>query len=596
MYRVLLVDDEEDVREGLVVEVDWEALDLRIVGLAENGREALEMAERVEPDIVVTDISMPFMDGLELARRLRERNPLVKVVILTGYDEFDYARQAVSLSVDEYLLKPFSAAHLAELLTRLRGQMAAEVAERENVQQLREHYYASLPLMQADLMATLLHRRKPAAYIHGKAEQCGLDLKGISYGVSVVTLHTDGKTPTQTKTKTGEIQPHGPDSGDVAEDESAKRAANASSLKADKRQTTEEVQASAAGAIRDSEDGELKQFAALNVAAEVWAEHEAGHAFIHQEAIVLLFVDRWGGEDGEKRQQQALETVIRSINHYLRMSATIGSGALVQSLDQVKHAYEDALLALDYRLVPGTDPLIYIGDVERQAAGKLRFDELKQQALTRCLKAGTQVELDDVLDIIFREITAEHGRSDIQLYLIEALTTVWKAAQASGEQMEDIFGAGFQLYADLFRLPGLPEAQSKVREVCANVQRRIASGRQHAYKDIVEQALSFTKQHYADPELSIQKVCGHLHISSGYFCAIFKKEVQLTFLQYLMQIRMEAAKELLRSTDLKSFQIAEQVGFAEPNYFSFCFKKHIGISPKEYRKQAASTTGGGMLP
>lgn len=570
MYRVLLVDDEEDVREGLIVEVDWEALDLRIVGLAENGREALEMAERVEPDIVVTDISMPFMDGLELARRLRERNPLVKVVILTGYDEFDYARQAVSLSVDEYLLKPFSAAHLAELLTRLRGQMAAEVAERENVQQLREHYYASLPLMQADLMATLLHRRKPPAYIHGKAEQCGLDLKGIRYGVSVVTLHTDGKTP--------------------------KQSLNASSLKSDQRETTEEVQASAAGAIRDSEDGELKQFAALNVAAEVWAEHEAGHAFIHQEAIVLLFVDRWGGEDGEKRQQQALETVIRSINHYLRMQATIGSGALVQSLDQVKHAYEDALLALDYRLVPGTDPLIYIGDVERQSAGKLRFDELKQQALTRCLKAGTQDELDEVLDIIFREITAEHGRSDIQLYLIEALTTVWKAAQASGEQMEDIFGAGFQLYADLFRLPGLPEAKGKVREVCANVQRRIASGRQHAYKDIVEQALSFTKQHYADPELSIQKVCGHLHISSGYFCAIFKKEVQLTFLQYLMQIRMEAAKELLRSTDLKSFQIAEQVGFAEPNYFSFCFKKHIGTSPKEYRKQASSTPGEGRMP
>ncbi|CAH1219020.1 response regulator [Paenibacillus sp. JJ-223] len=570
MYRVLLVDDEEDVREGLVVELDWEALDLRIVGLAENGREALEMAERVEPDIVVTDISMPFMDGLELARRLRERNPLVKVVILTGYDEFDYARQAVSLSVDEYLLKPFSAAHLAELLTRLRGQMAAEVAERENVQQLREHYYASLPLMQADLMATLLHRRKPPAYIHGKAEQCGLDLKGIRYGVSVVTLHTDGKT--------------------------LKQSLNASSLKSDQRETTEEVQASAAGAIRDSEDGELKQFAALNVAAEVWAEHEAGHAFIHQEAIVLLFVDRWGGEDGEKRQQQALETVIRSINHYLRMQATIGSGALVQSLDQVKHAYEDALLALDYRLVPGTDPLIYIGDVERQAAGKLRFDELKQQALTRCLKAGTQDELDEVLDIIFREITAEHGRSDIQLYLIEALTTVWKAAQASGEQMEDIFGAGFQLYADLFRLPGLPEARGRVREVCANVQRRIASGRQHAYKDIVEQALAFTKQHYADPELSIQKVCGHLHISSGYFCAIFKKEVQLTFLQYLMQIRMEAAKELLRSTDLKSFQIAEQVGFAEPNYFSFCFKKHIGISPKEYRKQASSSPDGGRMP
>ncbi|QOS77224.1 response regulator [Paenibacillus sp. JNUCC31] len=536
MYRVLLVDDEEDVREGLVVEVDWEALDLRIVGLAENGREALEMAERVEPDIVVTDISMPFMDGLELAKRLRERNPLVKVVILTGYDEFDYARQAVSLSVDEYLLKPFSAGHLTELLTRLRAQMAAEVAEREDVQQLRDHYYTSLPLLQADLMATLLHRQKSPQYIHGKAKQCGLDLHGERYGVSVLTLHMDGDQ-----------------SGDV----------------------------------------ELKQFAALNIAAEVWTEHGAGHAFMHQETIVLLYVDRWGGEDGEKRQQQALENVMRSINHYLRIPATVGSGSIVNTLAGVKHAYEDALLALDYRLVPGTDPLIYIADVERQTAGKLRFDELKQQTLTRCLKAGTQAELEDALEIIFREITVEHGRSDIQLYLIEVLTNVWKAAQASGEAMEDIFGAGFQLYADLFRLPGLSEAQGKVREVCLLVQHRIASGRQHVYKDIVEQALSFTKEHYADPDLSIQKVCGHLHISSGYFCGIFKKEVQLTFLQYLMQIRMEAAKELLRSTEMKSFEIAGQVGFAEPNYFSFCFKKHIGISPKEYRKMTALTTSEG---
>ncbi|CAI6081619.1 HTH-type transcriptional activator RhaR [Paenibacillus sp. JJ-100] len=538
MYRVLLVDDEEDVREGLVVEVDWEALDLRIVGLAENGREALEMAERVEPDIVITDISMPFMDGLELARRLRERNPLVKLVILTGYDEFDYARQAVSLSVDEYLLKPFSAAHLTELLTRLRAQMEAEITEREDVQQLREHYRTSLPLLQADLIATLLHRQKSSAYILSRASQCGLELTGRRYGVSILTLHA-------------------------------------------------------------SEDPELKLFAALNIAAEVWAEHKAGHAFLHQETVVLLYVEPLESLEGtqveaENLQQQALENVIRSIRHYLRVPVTIGSSRLVGSLPEVKHAYEDALLALDYRLVPGTDSLIYIADVERQAAGKLRFDELKQQTLTRCLKAGTQTELEQGLQIIFREITVEHGRSDIQLYLIEVLTTVWKAAQASGEDMEDIFGAGFQLYTDLFRLPGLSEAQQKVREVCLLVQQRISSGRQHVYKDIVEQALAFTKKHYADPDLSIQKVCAHLHISSGYFCSIFKKEVQLTFLQYLMQIRMDEARELLRSTELKSFEIAEKVGFAEPNYFSFCFKKNIGVSPKEYRKQAAAARKGSL--
>lgn len=551
MYRVLLVDDEEDVREGLVLEIDWEALGLRIVGLAENGREALELAERVEPDIVITDISMPFMNGLELAHELRRHNPLIKLVILTGYDEFDYARQAVSLSVDEYLLKPFSAGHLTELLTRLRSQMAADVAERENLRKLKEYYHNSLPLLQSNFLASLLYRQRSEDYVHDKARQLDLDLTGFRYSISVLTLHKN-----ETDRRSGQT-------GEEADDT----------------------------AIVLWKDAELKQFAALNIASEVWNEFGAGYVFWHQDMIVLLFIDRDGLNERELERQEALDRVLRSMNHYLRLAVTIGAGSLVDSLGLLTHSYTDAMLALDYRLVPGTDRLIYIDEVERRAGGQLRFDELKQQMLTRCLKAGTEDELEEALDTIFAEVTRQHGSHDIQLYLIEVVTTVWKATLSSGEELEELFGAGFQVYAELLKLAGLEEAKRRLRDICQLVQRRIASGRQHAYRDMIDQALQYTKAHYRDPELSIQKVCSHLHISQGYFCSIFKKEVQLTFLQYLMQLRMEEAKRLLRSTGLKSFEIAAEVGFAEPNYFSFCFKKQVGVSPKEYRKQAERAEG-----
>lgn len=267
MYRVLLVDDEEDVREGLVLEIDWEALGLRIVGLAENGREALELAERVEPDIVITDISMPFMNGLELAHELRRHNPLIKLVILTGYDEFDYARQAVSLSVDEYLLKPFSAGHLTELLTRLRSQMAADVAERENLRKLKEYYHNSLPLLQSNFLASLLYRQRSEDYVHDKARQLDLDLTGFRYSISVLTLHKN-----ETDRRSGQT-------GEEADDT----------------------------AIVLWKDAELKQFAALNIASEVWNEFGAGYVFWHQDMIVLLFIDRDGLNERELERQEALD-------------------------------------------------------------------------------------------------------------------------------------------------------------------------------------------------------------------------------------------------------------------------------------------------
>lgn len=178
MYKVLLVDDEADVREGLVQEIQWGACGFTIEGTAENGREAMELAERLEPDVVITDISMPFQDGLQLASWLREFQPLCKIVILTGYDEFDYARQAITLSVDEYLLKPFSAESFTELLGKIKDKIDMEVTEREDVRQLKEHYRTSLPLLRESFLASLLTRKLPRSIIEEKTRNYGLSLNG----------------------------------------------------------------------------------------------------------------------------------------------------------------------------------------------------------------------------------------------------------------------------------------------------------------------------------------------------------------------------------------------------------------------------------
>ncbi|MFF2889732.1 response regulator [Paenibacillus sp. NPDC057967] len=550
MYKVLLVDDEADVREGLLGEIDWRKHGFVIAGTAENGQEALELCERLAPDVVITDISMPFMNGLELSHWLRQHQPLVKIVILTGYDEFDYARQAVTLSVDEYLLKPFSSDTFAELLGKIRDRIEAEVAEREDMQRLKEHYRTSLPLLGEGFLASLLTRKLSKSVIEEKARSYGLHLKGTGYTAAVLALH------------------QGEDSEGAADSES----------------------------LRGSGDTELMLQAMLNIAREWWDAAQLGSAFIHQESVALIGIDSAAeGEAWATRMGETLDNIVRSICHYLKLSTTIGVGSVAEELSHLKDSYSDALLALDYRLVLGSGKVIYIGDMEHRAGEKLRLDELKTGALVRSLKVGTPSELREAVSALFAE-PARHGYaySDIQVYLLEVCTTVWRTAQDAGLALDELFGQGFQLHLELFRFAGILEMEQWLQDVCLRIMQEIASKRQYTYKDLVEKAIHYTKENYGDPDLSIQQVCAMLHISAGYFSGVFKKETRMTFVQYLMHIRMEAAMALLRETGLKAFEIAERVGFADPNYFSFCFKKRLGISPKEYRGRLEA--GSGELP
>ncbi|REK74309.1 response regulator [Paenibacillus paeoniae] len=547
MYKVLLVDDEADVREGLLGEIDWDQHGFTIVGTAENGQEALELCERLAPDVVITDISMPFMNGLELSHWLRQHQPLVKIVILTGYDEFDYARQAVRLSVDEYLLKPFSSDTFSELLDKIKHRIEAEVAEREDIHRLEEHYRTSLPLLGEGFLASLLTRKLSRSVIEEKAHSYGLRLKGSGYAAAVLALH------------------HGED---------GERATDSDSL-------------------RGSGDMELMLQAMLNIVREWWDAGQLGNVFIHQESVALIGIDsECEGEAWERRMSETLDNIVRSIRHYLKLSTTIGVGSVTTDLSHLKDSYSDALLALDYRLVLGSGKVIYIGDMEHRIGKKLRLDELKASALIRGLKVGTPAELREAVSVIFAEPAQyAYAYGDIQVYLLEVCTTVWRTAQDAGLALDDLFGQSFQLHMELFRYAGMQEMELWFHDICLRILQAIASKRQYTYKDLVEKAILYTKEHYGDPDLSIQQVCAMLHISAGYFSGVFKKETRMTFGQYLMHIRMEAAMALLRETELKAFEIAERVGFADPNYFSFCFKKRLGISPKEYRSRPEANHG-----
>lgn len=133
LYRIILVDDEEEVRKSIIKKIDWNAAGFQVVGDAENGEEALERIEALEPDVVLTDIRMPYMDGLTLAEKVRQRFPSTKIVIFSGYDDFEYAKQAIKLNVTEYILKPVNVEELTAILKRIKANLDEEIEQKRNV-------------------------------------------------------------------------------------------------------------------------------------------------------------------------------------------------------------------------------------------------------------------------------------------------------------------------------------------------------------------------------------------------------------------------------------------------------------------------------
>ncbi|MGG6313276.1 response regulator [Paenibacillus macerans] len=554
MYKLILADDEEDVREGLLRLIDWDSLGYEVMETAENGKEASELVEKHVPDVVVTDIQMPFMNGLQLAEWIREKYPATKIIILTGYEEFEYAQKAIRLGIDEYVLKPFSAGELADILRKVKAQIDAEMAEKENVQLLTEHYRKNLPILQSLFLSSLVSRRLREGEICEKCQHYDLDLRGDSYMVSVIRIDSAGIRRDRDAGGNGE-----PGIGSLS--------------------------------LKDTNDKQLQLFAVLNIADEIVQRHPGDRAFIHHDEVVLLSIGpSGGGEEGSERTLHLLEEIRFSVERFLKLTVTIGAGPVVSQLSEVVGSYDEAIKALDYRVILGGNKVIWIEDVETRQFVPLTIDELKEKELIRCLKVGSDQELENLMEELFAALAeSKVSYQDFQVYLLEILTSVIKVAKDIHVDLDKLFGEGSGFLGQFAKFAHADEAKAWFMDICMKLKYFIASDRQSSYNKLVDEAKEYIAAHYRDNDISITKVCQQLHISAGYFSNIFKKETKTTFVNYLMGVRMEAAQDLLTTTDLKAFEIAERVGFADPNYFSFCFRKKFGISPKEYRGGARSS-------
>lgn len=522
LYRVLLVDDEEDIREGISRKMDWLGLGFSLVGEAANGQDALELAESLRPDVILTDIKMPFMDGLELCRILTDRLPAARFVVFSGFDAFEYAKQAIQMNVVEYILKPINADELSAVLRRLKDQLDRERAERRNVELLRSRYTENLPVLRELFYANLLDGHIEPGTERERAARLDIDLQGEEWAVGLAYIGSDRRDALSTLSVQKLLE---------------------ESLTADRCRLT---------LYND------------------WV------------AVIVSLTESFTIYD----LIRVLDRVCTLAASYLGLTLTVGVGAPCKELSGMARSATEARTALEYRSMVGRGQVIYIGDLEPDGGQVLTFEEADERTLTAAVRLGSEQEVRDAAAALAGKIReANPSAGQYNLFLMELVTHLMKMTRRSGVGVEEVFGTGFSLPIQDSALPSLEELEGWCAERYLRLWTLIRRRQTDSAGQTVETAKEYIRQHYAESDLSVEKLCAYLHLSSTYFSTLFKRETGTSFTAYVTTVRMEAAAEAIRGTEEKTYLIAQRCGYEDPNYFSYVFKRHFGVTPTKYRSE-----------
>lgn len=531
LYRIMLVDDEEEVRKAIIRKMDWEQLGFMVVGDAENGQDALEKLEQLEPDVVMTDIRMPYMDGLTLASRIREKYPSMKILIFSGYDDFEYAQQAIKLNVTEYILKPVNGEELKEILNRVRISLDGEIEQRRNIDTLRESYLGSLPILRELFLNDLVSRTGDMAGLAPKFREYGIDILDARKWLAAV-IHmeeTEGSKP-QVFSGHQELIPI---------------------------------------SVRRLAEDHLKHYCRFAV-------------FNSTDGITVIgAVDEGNTQTGLINR---LNDICKESRRVLEVTITIGVGHSCESLQDIGRSYESAVDALGYRAIVGGGKVIYINDVEPVSRGKLQLDANGESSLTAAVKFGPPEQIAQVI----QELTARmddakvHARQ-YQVYMMSIVNCLTRLMQQYDLNVDEMLCTQAHYEAILEGICHRKEFADRLIPIACRMNEAMNQERDNTTRKVILEAKEYIQQNYSNPELSVEMLCRHLHMSPAYFSTMFKKETGQTYVNYLTEVRLERAVKLLNETDEKTYVIAQKVGYQEQNYFSYVFKKRFGVSPTKYR-------------
>jgi len=530
MYTVVVADDEEEIRRALVKKMDWNQLGFELVGEASNGAEALELVEKLGPDLLLTDIMMPFIGGIELARQVREVRPSTQIAFLTGYEVFEYAKKAIQYNIISYILKPISSEEMSVELVKIRKLIDRKFEQFRSSEQAKEHL-DTLSFVMPLLLDGYSHGDTAnRSSILSEADRQGLMIPGAETSYCVlVTSVTDSSGINVT----------------------SKATVNSFDLILDK-----------------------------------YMQHVSFYA--NGRVVTLLHGTR---RTLEKYLHIAVEDITQSVARIMSCTSSIGISRIGDDILNLHELYVEAMNAISYNS-ESTGNIKYISDVENDYFSDIEMFENFVAEEERLVRNGQSKEAGEACDRLFDTLGNVSKYKLSANFIVPNLTSSVYKILYSVVDKEYADNLQEQCPLQMSDLNGnIDSIRCYCKKLCVMAAELVEEQCQKSGSRHCELALDIINKEFADPDISLVSVSRKIAVSPNYLSSLVRKETGSTFIELLTRRRMEEAQQLLKYPALKVKDVAGKCGYEDQHYFSYSFKKETGMSPIQYKKKVSEEDG-----
>ncbi|QHW33440.1 response regulator [Paenibacillus rhizovicinus] len=533
MLTMIIADDEYNVREGLKEVVRWEELGIQVIGDAADGQEAVERCRELKPDILLTDIRMPLMDGLEAAIKLRELGNPVRLIIISGAEDFNYAKTALSLNADGYILKPIKIAELQQTLRKVVASILAERGREAQTEQLQQQLHQNMPVLREKFLTQLtLGMMKDEESVRQKMTYFALPFTTEGPWTAAVLQIDDYEKAVERYSGTNK---------------------------------------------------QLLSFSVNNLLEEIVSRSGSCVTFFMNENEHVILFSSAARDD--RSPMNVCREMIQCVHSFLQLPSSCGIGNPVRNATDIYNSYQEALAAIKYRFYTGKNSVLSIGDFQSDDRS-VEFPQLfdAEQDLLRLIKLGDSEQAAAKIRFIFNTL-CDNRRLPVgyvQSVCAELVNVAGKAVLELDENIRHIVPDYSSVFHDIYGKREAAELQEVMLAFFGKLTAHFALKHSQKNARTIHKIKTIIEQTYMN-HISLTKLAEEVYLSPNYISLIFKQETGESITEYITKVRMEAAMELLKSPDLKILEVSEMVGFENATYFSTVFKKYAGMHPQKHR-------------
>lgn len=533
MLKVFLVEDEAVIREGIKKQIPWEQYGYSLVGLAADGEMALPLIRKEKPDLLITDIRMPFMDGLSLSKIVREEFPQMKIIIISGHDDFEYAREAIRVGVDQYLLKPITRSSLRNILIEIKEKIEQEKSQGDYQTQFQNEMHEYEQFSRRRFFETVFQGEMSLTDIYEEAREQSIEITAPCYNLMFLYMQ----------------------------------------------EKENEISKSDVDIFVRTQEEILHYF------------------IRHPQYILFRWNVNSFGILVKTDCDEIYERTEKGVEHIKRLCSArkevldwhVAVGTPVERLSLMSECYQEVARIFAYRFIKpdmhvlSTETLKdYINAKDNDNYANVEPATVAPEVIRDFLEKGSKDEIHEfaqttlhgIKDALNSKMFLDYMILNIRFTILSFVESIGGTSKEYEEEFKkpykDLHISSEEVYDFLVDSLG---AAIRIRDKESNYQ----SGK------TLKRALTYIDENFAGESLSLGKVAKEIEVSPNYLSSIFSQNVQKTFIEYVTEKRIEKAKKLLRTTSMPLSDIALEIGYKDAHYFSFVFKKVQGISPREYR-------------